>query len=222
MILRKHSSYRILICPALLALLAGCASSLNVRTEPKEATVSIVPAQAGAALKLVGKTPLSVGMADLKRLYGEELPSGKSLELVIEKRGYVTQHYLVPATPFSTLSTVLDARLKEGPPEDQAATEVLAGIFQAQKFGIQGDFDRGIVEVDKILAIYPRFAPALSMKASILFMKKNYNESLGWYEKALAANSGSQETVEMITYIRGLLKLGPETPGTRAPAGGKN
>ena len=210
----SSSVFRILLGIIFVALTASCASTLSVRSQPSEATVSLVPMQDGP-LKAVGKTPLVISTADLQKLYGGELASGHSLELVIEKPGYGTQHYLVPSTPFGASATALDVRLKEGAQDDRAATEVVSGLFRAQKLGLQGQFDPALAEVDRILVLYPKFGAALSMKASILFMKKDLPGALVWYEKALSVNPTSEETVKMIAYIRG-----SQGPG-RLPSGGQ-
>ena len=195
------------------AFWASCAPTLVVKSEPSQATVFWVD-PVSTEKKDLGKTPLQLTGESLRQLYGGKPPEGESIQLLIEKPGYASQSYLVPATPFGALSTTLLAKLPSGV-GDQSAHEVLAGLFRAQKFAVQKDYERALIEVDKILVAYPGFAPALSMRGSIAYIRRDYPQALKDYEAALKADANWDEAIEMIAHIKQLRGAAP-----RAPAGG--
>ncbi len=134
----------------------------------------------------------------------------------VEKEGFLSERYVLPTSRFATFSTQLDIKLKEGTDarEFKIAEDVLNQFFLAQKFTLNKEFDRALVEVDKILAKAPTFARALSMRGSIYFVQKKYSESLKWYEAALQNDPKMEDTVKMIARIKALDPAAARSVGT--------
>ena len=61
---------------------------------------------------------------------------------------------------------------------------------------------RAQIETDKALEVDPKFVRSLSMKGSLYYMQKNYNEAVAWFEKALAVDNSFEEAVKMIAKIK--------------------
>ncbi len=200
---------------ALVAQTTGCAPSLIIKSEPSQASVFWIN-PTNSDKKDLGKTPLQVTGEALRQIYGSKSLEGEAVQLVIEKPGFTTQNYLVPATPFGTLSTTLMAKLSSGIAGDQTAHEVLSELFKAQKFALQKDYERALIAVDKILEIYPDFAPAHSMKGSIAFIRRDYPQALKDYEAALKADSNWDEAIEMISHIKQLRGETSRVPASKA------
>lgn len=200
-----------------LLVLPACAGALfSVKSDPMQAEVFFIDPKSGDK-KSLGKTPLELPSSALKQVAGESVDSGEFFTVLVEKPGYVSEKFNVPSSKFGTLVTALDVKLKQGstPKERGAARDVLNHLFLAQKLALAREYDRAQVELDHLLRIFPDFARALSMRASIYYMQKNYAESLKWYEEAVKADPQMDDAVKMIAKVRAL-------QGGRAPASGES
>jgi tetratricopeptide (TPR) repeat protein len=186
-------------------LIACSTPSFVVKSEPLQADVFIQDVKTGDK-KLIGKTPLQMPIPEVKKIAGDSLTSGEFFTVSVEKTGFISQSFNVPATRYGTTLSQLDVKLKEGtvPKELRLAKEILDHLFVAQKFAVAQQFERAQIELDKILAPFPDFARALSMRASIYYAQKNYPESLKWYEEALKANPEMDEAVKMVAKVKTL------------------
>jgi tetratricopeptide (TPR) repeat protein len=224
----------LLILPAFL----GCASPQFVITsDPGQADVFLRGTGANAK-KPIGKTPITMSNADFKAAVGADAPSGGYFPLIIEKDGFVSETFMVPAARFGTMMTRLDAKLQpvtaeiagNAKKQEQTAKDILDRLFLAQKYALTQQFERAHMELDGLIKDHPTFARALSMRASIYFAQRNFPESLKWYEEALKADPQMDEAVRMTAKIRavqsGQLRLpataqDPATAAPQAPVKGK-
>ncbi len=101
--------------------------------------------------------------------------------------------------------TVDKAKEKEKELELRAASDIVNRLFLAQKFAIAKQFERALIEIDKILSQFPTFARALSMKGSIYLAQQNYAESIKWYDEALKSDPQMEDTVRLAARARELL-----------------
>jgi tetratricopeptide (TPR) repeat protein len=198
--------------------MTACASKFIVKSEPQQADVYILNAKGDK--KIIGKTPLEIPADQVKKNFPEAV-AGQFLTVIVEKQGFESQRLNIPATRFGALVTSLDVKLKQG--ETQAelkiAKDILDRLFLAQKFALTNQFERAHIEIDKILTPFPNFARALSMRASIYYAQKNYQESLKWYEEALKNDPQMEEAVKMTAKVRTLLGLPTGgNPNERQPA----
>lgn len=211
---------RAFIVFSLVAFTSACSTTFKVVSEPSEAEVYIVPKDPKAEKKVIGKTPLEMPVADLQKSI--DVAPGEFFSLVVAKQGFDEQTFSLPATRFGTSVTELNVQLKNGEmkKEVRSAKEILEQIFLAQRFALSNQYERALIEIDKILVKYPDFARALSMKGSIYFAQKNYQESLKWYEEAIKADPQLEETVKMAARVR--QAIGGRLPAsTPAPTGTK-
>ena len=220
--MKSHLSLNIAVVSFLI--LNGCAgSTFSVKSDPMQAEVFIENNKTGEK-KSIGVTPLDIPLATVKETAGEEVMAGEYFTEVIEKKGYLSQKLNIPATRFGTMITQLDVPLKAGdqPKQIHVAGEILDHLFVAQKMALSKEYERAQVEIDKVLSISPDFARAFSMRGSIYFIQKNYNESLKWYEEALKADSKMEEAIKMIARIKSVQSGKPQDTA-RLPAanGGK-
>ncbi len=194
-----------------LALLCGCASTFKVNTDPPQADVYVQ--DAAGQKKSIGKSPIEMPASAMKELVGETA-SGEFFTIVIERKDFVTERYLVPASRFGTLVTSLDVKLKagQGPKEERAAREALDRLFLAQKLALTKQYERAQIELDRLITDFPDFPRAMSMRASVYYLQKNYPEALKWYDEALKVDPKLEEAVKMSAKVR-------ELQGVRAPAG---
>jgi tetratricopeptide (TPR) repeat protein len=199
----------ILLC----VTLSGCATSFVVNSEPLQSEVFIYNSKSGEK-KTLGKTPLKLTMSEVQKVVAEDVNSGEYFKVSVEKNGFVSESFLIPSTRFGTMVTTLTVKLKSGESEKEAriARDILNHLFLAQKLALTKQYERAQVELDKILADFPAFARALSMRASIYFAQNNFTESLKWYEEALKADPQMEDAVRMAAKVRSL------QGGGRAPA----
>ncbi len=210
-------------------VLFGCATNtFKVNSDPLQADVYVVNPKTGDR-KIIGKTPVNMPNEEFRTLVGEDIASGEFYTLVIEKPGFGTQSFSLPASKFGTLVTNLDVKLKQGGVEKElrVAQEILDHLFLAQKFANMSQFERAHIEIDKVLVPFPTFTRALSMRASIYFAQKNWPESLKWYEETVKADSQAEEAVKMIGKVKDIIagknpsavaKTASAADANRAPA----
>lgn len=213
--MRPSCVISLLILAAGSATFAGCASSFVVKSDPTQAEVFVEDPRSGVR-KSLGKTPIEMKTALLKETVGENVLSGEFFTVSVEKKDFQTLKFSIPATRFGTLVTQLDAKLKAGPDpakEERLASDILNRLFLAQKMALSQQYERAQAELDKLLGEFPDFPRALSMRASIYYMQKNFIESLKWYELALKADPQMEEAVKMSAKVRDI------QAGVRKPAG---
>ncbi len=201
---------------------SNCSSQMKVKSDPVQADIFVLDSKTGEK-KPLGKTPLELPALTVKETAGDSLSSGEYFTLLVEKQGYVSEKLLVPSTHFGTLVTSIDVKLKQGnaPKEERLAKDILDRLFLAQNLAQNREYERAQLELDKILTDSPQFARALSMRASIYYIQKNYQDSLKWYQKALDADPQMQEAIRMTAKIHTLLNDGKTTPHKSPPPQGK-
>lgn len=192
--------------------LVGCASKFKVNSEPNDAEVALLFGENGER-KVIGKTPLEMSSSEFSNQMAGAIAPGQFFTLQISKSGFVQENFTLPATRFGTSITQLDVKMK---PEDKAkekekelelraASDIVNRLFLAQKFAIAKQFERALIEIDKILSQFPTFARALSMKGSIYLAQQNYAESIKWYDEALKSDPQMEDTVRLAARARELL-----------------
>lgn len=209
--------FRNLIVVMGLALLSGCGSKpvvFNVTTEPEEANVFVLNSQSGDKKK-IGKSPIEMEEQALKKEVGTLGKAGEFVELIVEKEGFQKKSLWVPLSSSGSLRSQLKVTLKSNENQEkelETAKNILDQLFLAQKFARLKEFERALIEIDKILGQHPQFARALSMKGSIYFAKRDFKSSLEWYDKAIEVDPEFGHAVEMSAKVRKQLKLPPRKP----------
>jgi len=182
-------------------VLAACSSPrLRVQSEPPGAQVFIGPAGAKDRV-LLGTTPFEMPYADVYSKTHTVQESGEYLTLVFEGKDQEPEQLLVPSAVFG--AKLVNVRAKLTAKKDaKFASMILQYLHNAQKFAHSGEFERAQIEADHALEIDPKFARSLSMKGSLYYMQKNYDEAIKWYEKALASDNSFSDAVKMIARIK--------------------
>lgn len=187
----------------------ACSSAFKVTSDPIDAEVAVLIGEKKER-KVIGKTPLEIPTAELDKHIGDALKPGQFFTLQVSKTGFETQSFNLPSTNFGTTVTQIDAKLKAGETQNNLATaqELVKQLFLAQRFALSKQFERSLIELDRILLQYPNFARALSMKASVYYAQAKYDESLKYYEEALKADPQMEETVRLAAKVRELMSAG--------------
>ncbi len=172
--------------------------------------------------KSLGRTPIEMPVSEFEQKVGPQSSENQFYTIEFTKEGYEGEILTIPFASSGTLLTELNIKLKKAPDkteENEAeltkAQEIINSLFLAQKFAITKQFERALIELDKIIEEHPTFARALSMKGSVYFAQKNYQESLKWYEAALKADPQLEETVKLASKAREMISDDGRKPASR-------
>ncbi len=176
----------------------------SVKSDPLQADIFFLTKS--GEKKPLGKTPLEMPVAELRKTIGEEYNSAEFFTVLVEKPGFAPESYSIPVTRFGTMLTALDVKLKASAVEKEAgmAKDILNHFFLAQKLANTQQFERAQIEIDKILALVPTFPRALSMRAAIFYAQKNYADSVKWYDEAIKADPQAEDTIKLAARVRAL------------------
>ncbi len=212
---------RLIVCFLGLILLSACATSFKVLTEPDKAEVFIVDQTTGEESPL-GPTPVTKTGVELEEILKGQNSPGGLVNVLIKKDGFVDRDLYIPVNGSGQLDTQLNIKLrskKSSKEELKTAQDILNKLFLTQQFARSQQLERALIEIDKILAVFPEFDRALSMKAAIYYGQGKFEESLKWYESAIAANPEMKTAIDMAAKVRQTLKLPTRLP-PRVPASG--
>ena len=199
--------------------LCGCQTTFKVLTEPDQADVFIIQDNVE---KPLGKTPLVKNNKELEELLKGQNAPGGLVNVVVKKDGFQTRNIWVPVNGGGALDSQLNIKLESGidtKVELKTAQDILNKLFLSQQFARSQQLERALIEIDKVLEQFPEFDRAMTMKAAIYYAKGDFQESLKWYESALAINPELKSAVEMAAKVRKTLKLPTRLP-PRTPASG--
>lgn len=196
----KLSFNKVCLVGTLVLTAVACSSKLKIQSEPTDAEV-FVSQQSSLDRKSLGKTPLEIGYRELADKAGAAPGSGEFFVLSFDFKDYETERLLLPPQPFGATQTQVVAKLTPSKDANQAK-DILQRMHNAQKFAQGSQFERALAETEKVLEVEPKFARALSLKGSIFYLQKNYDEALVWFEKSLAADPSFDDAVRMINKIK--------------------
>lgn len=184
-----------------LLLFSACAQSLIVRSEPPGASVFL---HASSNQKQeIGKTPFEIPFRDIEKIAPLTAVTGEMIPLTFENEGYEPMKVLMPPMRTGALSATITVNMKEGGGQCfEKADELLRLLHNAQKIANSGNPSLAVDEVDKALAMNPKFIRALSMKGSLYFVQNRLDDAMTWYQKALSLDSSYDEAIKMIAEIK--------------------
>ena len=185
---------------ALSLLFLGCSTSLKIISEPQE--VDIYIGEMGSEKRIhAGKTPLEISDADLEKKYKLSPSEMAFFQIYGQKKGYQSEKLLVPFGGWLQSSAAVRIFLKPGKEVGSDVERIVKTIFNAQKFVETRQLEKAQLELDKVINEYPHFARAMSMKAGIFYLQKQYDESKVWYEKALKEDPNTTDAIIMLDKI---------------------
>lgn len=194
----KHFSLSLL-----LLVVVGCGHQrISIKTRPDDAEVYIRVNDTSPLIK-IGQTPLQVSEDELRSKFGIDSRNNSFYEFVFEKENFASQNIFVPLSSFGQSNAEIVTTLKRFSEANlKTADKLIQFLLNSQKFAQEGDFDRALKEVDKTIEINANFKWALAMRGAIYYLKKDYSESLSWYQKALEIDPGFEDAISMISLIK--------------------
>jgi tetratricopeptide (TPR) repeat protein len=187
----------------------GCTTTLKVVTQPEQTSVYVIAKESGEKRK-IGLTPIEKKSDELKEIFAGVGKPGELVALVFEKEEYITRELWMPLSSSGIIASDIQVQMKKNDKsiaEMKTAKEILDKMFLAQRFARTKQFERALIEIEKVIETFPNFGRALSMKGSIFYAKGDFKESLVWYEKAITIDSELRDAVEMAANVRKKLRL---------------
>lgn len=194
----------------LALVFTSCVSKpFKITSEPDNVEVFLVSKEDNEK-KSLGQTPIIKTKKEMSELLDKEMASGGMIQLHFEKDGYNEKDFWIPSTAGGNLGINVEVKMEEGVSSFEyakSADQIIDKLFLAQNLARTQQFERALIEIDKLIEKFPKLTRALSMKGAILYASSSFRESLEAYEKALDLNPELKTALEMSSKIRKQLKM---------------
>ncbi len=188
---------------ACMSAAPGCARSFTIRSEPSEADVLLND-------NPVGKTPLVIPYS--------ELPATPNIRVQVKKDNYGSFQGILPGQNSAALSSEILVAIPKSDDDSDKFNKIMATILKAQQLALQKREADALKLADDALKDHPKVAALHLVRASILFLSKNYTGSLASYQKVLELDGTNPEAAKMVEYFKKRsLAGGPATPAGGNP-----
>jgi tetratricopeptide (TPR) repeat protein len=178
----------LLMVMAALLIFDGCGTArYSIKSDPSDATVYLNE-------KAIGRTPLEIRVKDL--------PLEENLQLNFVKINYGELKTVVPGPRIGSLGEEIVVRIPKQESQTDLVNRRMAQILNAHTLAIHNHFAEAIQAIDQVLAEDPKLVAAQLLKASVMFLGKNYAGAQTQYEKVLELDPSNQEATRMIQYLR--------------------
>ena len=180
--------------------MTNLSATISFQSQPPSAQVFVN--KPGSSEKIeIGKTPFTLKKIDLSEKINGPPKNGELISIEVSLPNYDVQRIFLPFDTLGLQQTELSIFLSPNQ-NIESSREILQRLHNAQKFAFAKQYERALIETDKVLEIDPKFPRALSMKGSIYYVQKNYKDALVWYDKALIADPSFDEVLQMINKIK--------------------
>lgn len=208
---------RALLYP-LAGLLAAC-GTVAVRSSPPEAEVSVmIPGK--EAPRSLGKTPYNADLSTLNDIVNEG-----AIVLIIEKRGYISQQYVVPNLSSGELD--IEANLLPNLPSNyQEVNRIIALTLKAERFILENRLKEALETADEIKKLNENVASAYEIEATAYFLQNDFQKSRFAWVRALELEPNNPEAQTMLAQVEQKLGVKASAPVVKPaaapaqPAGG--
>lgn len=168
---------------------AGCASNkLVIDSEPSGSAIFIND-------QPMGKTPLTI---DYKKL-----PYEDNFELRIEKEGYGSTLAIVTGPKQASLGEHVHVKIQKAPDETAILNREMERIMESHRLALAHRFTEATRIADQIILDHPRLLAPQLLRASILFLSKNFAGAEDQYRKILELDPANTEATKMLRYLAG-------------------
>ena len=172
-------------------------------------TVSIVSSPPGADVEIIkpgkeipqplGKTPFE---SDLSGLV--EIVNSGTVVVIIKKRGYEPQRFVVPNIPNGDLR-IESYLLPNLPSNYKEVNAIISKVLAAERSILQDQFEDAERIANEILDVNSNVASAHEIKGTVYFLQKKYQKSrLAWI-RALELDPNNPEAEGMLSKIEEIL-----------------
>lgn len=174
-------------------IICSCSStSVNFRSSPQKAAVSVKPLGSGAN-KNLGDTPLTVSAAEIEK----EFQGSGPITVEFTKEGYKTVRMLI--TELSSLDLTLDVELQpaSGLEDPVVLNAGIEKLFDAQRLIKTQRFDEALKLLDEVRRSSPQLSASYELLGGVYFLQGKKLEALDSYRAAARLNPRSTEATRM-------------------------
>lgn len=196
---------------ALLAgLCTGC-GTVAVRSSPPEAEVSVIlPGKETA--KTLGKTPYNTDLSSISEVVNEG-----TIVLVVEKRGYVPQQFVVPNLSSGALE--IEANLLPNLPSNyQEVNKIIALTLKGERFLLENRLKEALETAEEIKKLNENISSAYELEATAQFLQNDFQKSRFAWVRALELEPNNPEAQTMLAQVEQKLGIKASAPVSQPKA----
>lgn len=171
----------------------GC-GTLSVTSSPPEAEVEVLlPGK--ETPKSLGKTPYSVDLSEL-----EEIVNEGTVVIVVTKRGYLPQRFVVPNIASGELT--INANLLPNLPSNfREINRIITLVLKAERLIIQDRLPEALEIAKEIKNINENIALAYEIEGTVHFLQNSFKESRFSWIRSLELEPNNPEAQTMLSKI---------------------
>jgi hypothetical protein len=185
----------------LVFFISGCATpTYQFQSTPSEAEVEVM--FKNGVKKTIGKTPLTVNVADLN-------PTKEAMTVSFKKTGVEGQSVFVPPTMFTKSVEIdvilpVDTKLAGAKKTDQLIGDIASQVADTQKLIQAKQFGVAEQKLNKLISEHPSVSVFYSLMGNVQYLDRKMDAALGFYKKAFDLDPSSAEIGRVIQKIESL------------------
>lgn len=190
-----------------MALSAAC-GTISVKSTPPEAEVSVLlPGK--ETPKALGKTPYSADLSDVAEIVNEG-----TIVLVVQKRGYVAQHFVVPNLAGGELA--IDASLMPNLPTNyQEVNRIIGKVLAAERLLLENRTKEALEAAAEIQKMNENVAIAYEIEAAAYYLQNELEKSRFAWIRALELEPDNAQAQSVLARVEEKLGIKPSAPAAK-------
>lgn len=183
------------------SFISGCATSTyQFQSTPSEAEVDVM--FKNGVKKTIGKTPLTVNVADLN-------PTKEAMTVSFRKTGVEGQSVFIPPTTFTKSVEIdvilpVDTKLAGAKKTDELIGDIASQVADTQKLIQAKQFGVAEQKLNKMISEHPNVSVFYSLMGNVQYLDRKMDSALGFYKKAFDLDPSSAEIGRVIQKIESL------------------
>lgn len=202
----------ILLLWSLLAVMnAGCAS-VSIDSIPTDAEVGII-LQGEEGVRVIGRTPFESALGDL-----DDLTNKGAVTLVVRKRGYLSQHFLIPNVPHADLKMSTNL-LPDLPRNYEEVNHIVALILKGQRYLLEKRYDQALKVATEIKKENENIASAHEIEGAAYLLTNKLRDARFAWIRVLELEPENHEAKGMLALVE--TRMGVRKPAAKNAAAAK-
>ncbi len=182
-----------------LFVLFGCGMTrgIVIKTNPPEADVYIK--EVGSKnIKQIGKTPLTLEEDIINKVISKD--RGPVI-LTVKRAGYLKQQLIINDLGKTSIEYEINLESDNVDTIITKIDDVSSNLFEAQRLIRSGGYDNSLKILENLGEKYPFSSMINELKATAYYLKKDYPNSLLYYDMATKYNKNNADAFKMKRYL---------------------
>ena len=188
----------ILIRVLLFGIFASSCGTISIVSSPPGAEIEVIKPGKEISEPL-GKTPFEKDLGSLTELINEG-----TVILIVKKRGYEPQRFVIPNIPSGDLR-IESFLLPNLPSNYKEVNTIIGKVLAAERFIIENQLEEAERVANEILEVNSNVASAHEIKGTVFFLQKNFSKSRMAWIRALELDPNNPEAESMLTKIEEII-----------------